>query len=120
MPLFPGYLFIALDAARERWRSVRSTIGVSELLCAGERPTPVPAGAVEAIRAKEDARGYVAVSRRAPLRRDATVRVVEGAFADLVGLFDCADDNERVTVLLNLLGRQVKIRVPLTAVTVTA
>ena len=66
-------------------------------------------------------RARCGAARRAPLRRESALRVVGGgAFADLVGLFDCAGDNERVTILFDLLGRQVKIRVPLTAVTVTA
>src|SRR5437899_3222650 len=30
-PLFPGYLFVVLDLERDRWLSVRSTIGVAHL-----------------------------------------------------------------------------------------
>src|SRR5438270_11360622 len=31
-PLFPGYLFLVLDLERDRWLSVRSTVGVARLL----------------------------------------------------------------------------------------
>jgi transcription antitermination factor NusG len=39
---FPGYLFVTLDLARQRWRSINGTLGVAHLVGAGERPTPVP------------------------------------------------------------------------------
>src|SRR5712671_5217544 len=49
-PLFPRYLFVILDLDRDRWLSVRSTVGVSHLITreAG-RPVPVPAGIVETL-----------------------------------------------------------------------
>ena len=35
-PLFPRYLFVTLDLARDRWRAVHSTFGVNRLVLAGE------------------------------------------------------------------------------------
>jgi transcriptional antiterminator RfaH len=34
-PLFPRYLFVLVDMATQRWRSIHSTIGVSRLVCNG-------------------------------------------------------------------------------------
>src|SRR5438445_9571339 len=49
-PLFPRYLFVALDLDRDRWLSVRSTVGVSRLLTTQDgRPVPVPVGIVESL-----------------------------------------------------------------------
>ena len=41
-PLFPRYIFIALDLGRDRWRSVNGTLGVDRLLTRGGEPEPVP------------------------------------------------------------------------------
>src|ERR1700704_636943 len=42
-PLFPRYLFMILDLERDRWSSVRSTVGISRLLTQQDgRPVPVP------------------------------------------------------------------------------
>ena len=30
-PLFPCYLFVAIDVASQRWRSIQSTFGVAQL-----------------------------------------------------------------------------------------
>ena len=31
-PLFPRYLFVAIDVASQRWRAIQSTLGVSHLI----------------------------------------------------------------------------------------
>ena len=46
-PLFPRYLFVALDLARDRWRSIQSTFGVVGLVMSGEQPAPLPTDVVE-------------------------------------------------------------------------
>ena len=48
------------------------------------------------------------------------VRIINGPLSDLEGLFECPDEEERVTILLNLLGREVKVRLPIGAVTAYA
>ena len=58
-PLFPRYLFVALDPARDRWRAIHSTFGVNHLVLAGEEPLPVPDGVVDEIRARENGDGFV-------------------------------------------------------------
>src|ERR1019366_2133783 len=43
-PIFPRYLFVALNLDRDRWRSVNSTMGVVSLFMAHDRPVPAPEG----------------------------------------------------------------------------
>ena len=111
-PLFPRYLFVNFDAAAVRWRAISSTLGVDRLICADEFPLAVPEGVVEDIQARENDEGYVPLGRRLLFGAGDRVQVLSGALADLVGRFDCASDDERVYVLLDLLGRQVRVRVP--------
>lgn len=111
-PLFPRYLFVQFDADAAPWRSISGTFGVSNLLCRGERPLAVPAGVVEAIQTRVDAEGYVRLgttSRFAPGQR---LQITEGAFALATGLFESMTDGERVVLLLDLLGRHVRVSVP--------
>jgi transcriptional antiterminator RfaH len=111
-PLFPGYLFMHLDVATARWRSINGTFGVIKLLCHGELPAPVPTGLVDELLAKRDSEGLV----RLPLRqfaRGEAVRVAEGPFADLVGIYEGMSGRDRVVLLLSLLGREVKATVPM-------
>ncbi|MGE0734882.1 MAG: transcription termination/antitermination protein NusG [Alphaproteobacteria bacterium] len=112
MPLFPGYLFVAMDIATTRWRSVRSTIGVKALICDGDRPVPVPEGVVEDLRAREDETGLVRMAWRPAFTRGEAIEVTSGPLRDQIGVFDCAGDDERVYILLTLLGRQMRIPMP--------
>lgn len=117
-PLFPGYLFVRLDAARERWRMVMSTFGVSALVCRGGAPAPVPEGIVEAIMAREDSQEFVDLTRQAAFKPGDAVRVVAGPFADCLAQFQGLSASERVILLLDILGR--KLRVEVTSDSVTA
>jgi transcriptional antiterminator RfaH len=111
VPLFPSYLFVRLDMASARWRSINGTFGVVKLLCNGDAPEPVPGGLVDAILERCDAQGLVQL----PVRRYAVgeaLRVAAGPFADLVGIYEGMSGRDRVVLLLDMLGRKVKATVP--------
>ena len=108
-PLFPRYLFVAVDMAAQRWLSIQSTIGVSNLVCNGNVPAPVPTGVIEALRTREDEQGFFLFDRRPRFAPGDSVRIVDGAFAACFGLFEGLKDGERVAVLLDLLGRKVRV-----------
>jgi transcriptional antiterminator RfaH len=119
-PLFPRYLFIGMDLAVARWRAVRSTIGIAGLICHGDQPTPVPYGIVEAIQAREDDDGLVKLPAAPLFDKGDRVHITEGALRGLSGLFEGATDEARVIILLDLLGRQVRVRLPLETVQAVA
>ena len=108
-PLFPRYLFVTVDMVCQRWRSIYSTIGVARLVSNGEDPIPVADAVVEGLKSREDARGFVRLEQRPQFVPGDKIRVLDGVFADCLGLFDGMKDSERVAVLLDLLGRKVRL-----------
>jgi transcriptional antiterminator RfaH len=106
-PLFPRYLFIAINLDSQPWRSIRSTFGVAHLVCHGDRPAPLANEIIADLRSREDERGLVRLGS-STFRPGEKVRVVGGAFADHFGLFDSIEDGERVAILLDILGRKVR------------
>jgi transcriptional antiterminator RfaH len=108
-PLFPRYLFVAVNLAAQRWRSIYSTVGVSRLVCDGDDPTPVPNGIVEALKSREDVNGYIKLDQRPPFRAGDKIRVLDGAFSSCLGLFEGMADRDRIAILLDLLGRKVRV-----------
>ena len=117
-PLFPRYLFVQLDLARDQWRSVQSTFGVSALVAVGDRPAPLSSEVVEEIHAREGADGFVVLGLPPGLKPGASVRMIDGLFADYQGVLDRIGDERRVSVLLSLLGRQVRVFVSAASVAV--
>jgi transcription elongation factor/antiterminator RfaH len=101
-PLFPGYLFVILDLGRDRWLSVRNTVGVSSLVSRDGRPVPVPPGIVEVF--IEHADGANLARLDADLATGRLVRILSGPFADFVGTLERLDEAGRVRVLLDMMG----------------
>ena len=106
-PLFPGYLFVILDLERDRWLSVRSTVGVSSLFTTSDgRPVPVPKGVVESLIEQSDG---VLTRLDSDLRKGQRVRILSGPFADFVGTLKQLGEAGRVQVLLEMMGTAVPV-----------
>lgn len=109
-PLFPRYLFVKFDMSLHRWRSINSTLGVKHLVCTGDTPSAVPSEIIEEIKCHENENGIVVVDPRGRFQKGDPVRLLEGPFADVVGFFDGATDDQRVMILLDLMGRRVRVK----------
>jgi transcriptional antiterminator RfaH len=105
-----------MDVARDRWRAVQSTFGVSGLVVVGNEPIPLPDGVVDEIRAREGEQGLVRLGLPAGVKPGSPVRLVDGVFAEYRGVFERIADDRRVSVLLSLLGREVRVTVPVASV----
>ena len=108
-PLFPRYLFVAVDMTTQRWLSIRSTIGVARLVCDGDRPAVVPTSVFDALKRREDANGLILLDHKPRFLPGDKVCVLDGAFQNCLGLYEGMSSNERVTILLDLLGRKVRV-----------
>ena len=89
--------------------------GIVQLVRFGEHPAIVPDRVVAELRARESDNGIIdldngqgSASRFQPGQ---WVRIEEGALIDQIGLFQTRIDAERVYILLNLLGRDVRVAV---------
>jgi transcriptional antiterminator RfaH len=105
-PLFPRYLFVG--ATDEKFSApVRSSVGVVSLVRFGGQVAEVPAGLVEGLQSgAEEPR-----AARPMFQQGQKVRIVSGDYATLEAVFNLAEGEERGTVLLDLLGRQTRVRV---------
>lgn len=110
-PLFPRYVFVGFDADRERWRSVNGTIGITSLICHGDRPARIDEKIVNAIASRESVDGFVQLSIMRSYNPGQSIRVTEGVFADQLGLYEGLGDQARICILLDLLGRKVRVMV---------
>ena len=116
-PFFPRYLFVAFDLASQRWRSVNGTFGVSGLVGPRDRPSRVPEAIIASLRAREDEEGYISVAHPAERwKAGDPVRITgNNAFHGCSGLFEGLNDEDRVRVLLDLLGRKVRVTLDIAA-----
>ena len=108
-PLFPRYVFVSVDMATQRWHSIRSTIGISKLVTDGDIPAIVPPAIIDGLKRREDTSGFVKLENRPRFLSGDQIRVRDGAFANTLGLFENNTGEDRVAILLDLLGRKVRV-----------
>ena len=108
-PLFPRYLFIRLGQGEsaKSWSPIRSTKGVSRLVSFGTEPAKVDAGLVELLQARESSVVGQPVRLFNPGER---VRVTAGPFAGIEGIYQMAEGERRVIVLIELLSKMVTVK----------
>jgi len=108
-PLFTGYIFVAFDTARGGWRSVNSTYGISKLVSFGDEPQQVPSELVLHLMQRCDEEGNLLPPR--VLKPGDVVRLTGGPFADFVASVEKITPDQRVWVLLDLMGRPTRVAV---------
>jgi transcriptional antiterminator RfaH len=107
-PLFPGYLFVKINPDLDRWRPMLSTFGVRSVVRCGDKVSLLDDAFVQAVRARE-VDGVI--SRPvSPYQEGQEVRVSGGAFDGLVATIVEMHPPDRLTVLMQLLNRTVKVR----------
>lgn len=107
-PVFAGYLFVAVDAGRQGWHSINSTLGVARLVSAADKPIAVPDTVIQALRDREGEDGCVRLEPQRYLKNGDKVRVTGGAFESFLGLYEGLTGSERAIVLIDFLGRKVR------------
>lgn len=107
-PLFPRYMFVRIDTEFQGWHVIHSTFGVASLVGGPKGPVPVREGVVEALYTQISPDGFfrAQVCKFVPGQ---VIQVMDGIFASAIGFFESMSDSERVSVLLDLLGRRVRV-----------
>ena len=108
-PLFPGYLFVALDIGTGPWRAVKSTLGITRLVSLGGEPTPVSRDLVSQLQQRCDPDGKLIPAQA--LKPGDQVTLAKGPFVNFVARIEHLAPDRRVWVLLELMGQQTRVAV---------
>lgn len=110
-PLFPGYLFAAIDTTMPDWGDVFRARGVQTVMRApgATLPDTIPRAAIEAIRAQCDrANTVVEEIRFGLIDAGVAVSITNGPFVDHRGV--CLwSSHQRVRLMLDVLGTVVNV-----------
>jgi transcriptional antiterminator RfaH len=111
--LFPRYLFLRLAVGHQAMGPIRSTTGVANVVRFGHDYTAVPDSVVENLRLRADPEtGLHRLNDRAQFAPGSNVRVVAGVFEGLEGVFQRESGDDRVMLLLGILGRDTLVQLP--------
>lgn len=109
--LFPRYLFVRADRFRQSTASIRSTRGAVSLVRFGIEPAVVPDHVIESIMAREDAATGLHVHVLPEMHVGDKVRLLDGHFSGLEGVFERSDGVERAILLIEVLGKASRVHV---------
>ena len=108
-PLFPGYMFVAFNPASGPWKQINSTVGVSKLVSFGSQPSSVPLDLMSALMLRCDADSKLLPPKR--LNKGDAVQLLAGPFSDYIAKVETIDAEQRVWVLMELMGQIARISV---------
>ncbi len=106
--LFPGYLFVQLNEKTQNWSPINSTRGVSHFVKFGLNFAKVPMSVIEFIKTHQ----YITVEKLNNLNKfkpGDKIQIIDGALKNLVAIFKCYKSDERVILLMNLLGHEQSV-----------
>ena len=106
--LFPGYIFIQLDKKTQNWSPIKSTKGVSNFVKFGLNFARVPNNVIEFIKTNELSTKDKIINLN-NFKPGENVRITDGMFKNCVAIFKSFKSDDRVILLINLLGQQQSI-----------
>ena len=108
--LFPGYIFIHLDKKIDNWSPIRSTKGVINFVRFGLSFAQVPDKVIEFIKANQ----LITLEKFKnldKLKPGDKVQITEGVFKNCIAIFKSYKSEERIILLMKILGQQQAINI---------
>jgi transcriptional antiterminator RfaH len=109
-PLFPGYMFVKFDRAESTWHKIDSTYGVSRLITFNSILKSIPTNFVESLMKRYDLSGKLISIKK--LKKGDQVTVLKGPFANFIATVEKYEADQRISILMDLMGRKTKITTP--------
>lgn len=107
--MFPGYIFVAIDRTESRWQTVNSTYGVTRLVSFGDAPAVVPFDLISELMSRCDEAGKLVPADQFQPGEQALV--TSGPFSALLAEIEGAAPDQRVWVLMDIMGRPTRVAV---------
>ena len=109
-PLFPGYMFIKFDRAESEWHKINSTYGVSRLITFNSHLKSIPTKFVDSLMKRYNLSGKLLPIKK--LKEGDQVTVLKGPFANFIATVEKYEADQRIWILMDLMGRKTKIQTP--------
>ena len=117
-PLFPRYLFIRLDDVLGNWSRIRSTRGVAKMVRFTDMPAKVPDSMIEELRSQCVEGNIIDTTEDKPyvFEKGDEIEITEGSFRGITAIIKEQVAEDRVLLLLTLLGKEQELEISLNQV----
>ena len=109
-PLFPGYMFITFDKTDTEWHKINSTYGVSRMITFNSVLKSIPTDFIDNLMKRYDSSGNLLPIQK--LKKGDQVTVLKGPFGNFIATVEKYESDQRIWILMDLMGRKTKIQTP--------
>ena len=106
--VFPGYVFVCFDPRIISWTKINSTYGVSKILAFNKKPSEVPSDFILGLKTRYESNSNH--TQKEKLKKGDFIKFYTGPFADIIAKVECIDENNRIWVLLEVMGGYQRLK----------
>ena len=108
-PVFPGYIFIAINLEEKNWNKINNTRGISSVIVFGNEIPLIRCELIEALKHRFSIDNFLKASDTFAIGMNA--EITNGPFAELIGKIEEIDADQRIWILLDILGTQTRVSI---------
>ena len=101
-------MFITFDRAETKWHKINNTYGVSRLVTFNSTIKSIPDIFVNNLMKRYDLSGNLLPIKK--LKKGNQVKLIKGPFANFAATVEKYEDDQRIWILMDLMGRKSKIQ----------
>ena len=111
--MFPRYLFIEINLARDNWVCIKSTRGVSHIVVFGQRFAEIPKQVIDYLKSGADENHIFRQKiMRQEFQKGDELVIEKGVFKDKEATFLSKKSKERVRILLRFVNHLITAEIP--------
>ena len=108
-PVFPGYIFIAINLEEKNWHKINNTRGISHIIVFGNEIPLIHYKLIEELKHRFSLNNDPKAAD--PFEVGINAEITSGPFAQLIGEIDEIDADQRIWILLDILGTQTRVSI---------
>ena len=114
-PVFPGYIFIAINLEENNWHKINNTRGISSIIVFGNEIPLIRCELIKELQHRFSLNNDPKTADEFKIGMNA--EITNGPFAELIGKVEENDADQRIWILLDILGTQTRVSVSNTNLT---
>ena len=103
-------MFIAFNRDESKWHKINNTYGVSRLVTFNAKLKSIPTTFIDNLMKRYDLSGKLLPMEI--LKKGDHVKVLKGPFANFIATVETYETDQRIWILMDLMGRKTKIQTP--------
>ena len=108
-PVFPGYIFIAINLEERNWHKINNTRGISSILLFGNEIPLIRCELIKELKNNFSLNNDPKTMDQLQIGMHA--EITKGPFAQIIGEIEEIDTDQRIWILLDILGTQTRVSI---------